>query len=202
MGPLELQEAKALTKPRYRGKVSDSTPLKGNVYLAIACHGPRITHNQPAPLELLVSLVRQLFTASQKRRCKKIIMDGELIKETFNLGRKQIAIILSALWNELERMGSNHIKCEVYFKHSEAGDSTSREVTLRWPLFIQIGPTAEKIGEVTSTIQPEGVLWKDLQAHIQHNTAQHTTAQHSTTQHSTTQHNTTQHSTTQHTTAH
>ena len=27
-------------------------------------------------------------------------MDGELIKETFNLGRKQIAIILSALWYE------------------------------------------------------------------------------------------------------
>ena len=78
-------EAKALTRPRYRGKVSDSTPLKGNAYLAIACHGPRITHNQFAPLELLVSLVRQLFTASQKRRCKKIIMDGELIKETSNL---------------------------------------------------------------------------------------------------------------------
>merc|ERR1712215_81466 len=51
--------------------------------------------------------------------------------------------------------------------------STNREVTLRWPLFIQIGPTAKKIGEVTSTIQPRGVIWKDLQAHIQNNLSNH-----------------------------
>merc|ERR1712237_167795 len=122
---------------------------------------------------MLVSLVRQIVTASLKRRCKKIIIDGKLIKEAFNLGRKQIAIILSALWYELERMGTNPIRCEVFFRHSEAGDSTNREVTLRWPLFIQIGPTAEKIGEVTSTIQPRGVVWKDLQAHIQNNLSNH-----------------------------
>merc|ERR1712055_787287 len=123
------------------------------------------------PLEPLVSLIRQLVITSQRRRCKKIIIDGELIKEAFNLGRKQITIILSALWYELERMGTNHIRCEVFFRHSEAGDSTNREVTLRWPLFLQIGRTAdaEKIGEVTTTIQPRGVIWKDLQNHIQSN---------------------------------
>ena len=161
--PKDLQEAKALSRPRYGGRVSESTPLNDNVYLVIACHGARTTHNQFAPLELLVSLVRQIVTASLKRRCKKIIIDGELIKEAFNLGRKQITIILSALWNELERMGTNYIRCEVFFRHSEIGDSSGREVTLRWPLFVQVGHTAEKIGEVTTTIHPRGVIWKELQ---------------------------------------
>ena len=66
-------------------------------------------------------------------------------------------------------MGTNHIRCEVFFRHSEVGDSTGREVTLRWPLFVQVGHAAEKIGEVTATIHPRGVIWKELQDHIQMN---------------------------------
>ena len=70
-------------------------------------------------------------------------------------------------------MGTNYIRCEVFFRHSEVGDSSSRKVTLRWPLFVQVGHTAEKIGEVTATVHPRGVIWKELQDHIQKNLSNH-----------------------------
>ena len=122
--------------------------------LVIACYGARAVNATFAPLELLVSLVRQITAASLRRRCRKIVLDGESMKGAFNLGRKQITTFLSALWNELEELGTGFIKCEAFFSNSEIGDNTKREVTLKWPLFVQGAYAAEKIGEVFASIHP------------------------------------------------
>merc|ERR1712115_589252 len=71
--PKELQEAKALSRPRFGRRISEPTPLAANVNLVIACYGARAVHNLFAPLELLVSVLRQIATASLKRKCRKII---------------------------------------------------------------------------------------------------------------------------------
>merc|ERR1712240_78372 len=99
--PRELQEAKALSRPRFSRRISEPTPLTSNVSLVIACYGARAVNQHFAPLELMVSLMRQVVAASIRHRCRKVIIDGELVKNAFNLGRRQITIILSALWNEL-----------------------------------------------------------------------------------------------------
>ena len=91
------------------------------------------------------------------------------MKGAFNLGQRQITTILSALWNELEELGTGFIKCEVFFSSSEVGDSTNREVTLKWPLFVQGAYAAEKIGEVSASIHPRGVNWRELLNQIQKN---------------------------------
>ena len=73
--------------------------------MVIACYGARAVDSHYASLELLVSLMRQIASASIRRGCQKLVLDGELLKNAFNLGRKQTMTLLSALWNELEYLG-------------------------------------------------------------------------------------------------
>ena len=171
--PRELQEAKALSRPRFSRRISEPTPLTSNVSLVIACYGARAVNQHFAPLELMVPLMRQVVAASIRHRCRKVIIDGELVKNAFNLGRRQITIILCALWNELEELGTGFVKCEVYFSQSQAGDSTTREMILKWPLFVQGQYTAEKIGEVSATIHPRGIEWREMLNQIQQNLKRH-----------------------------
>ena len=74
--------------------------------------------------------------------------------------------IPSALWNELEELGIWFVNCEIYFSHSQAGDSTEKEMILKWPLYVQGQHTAEKIGEVTANIHPRGVVWREMLSQI------------------------------------
>ena len=167
--PKELKEAKALTRPRFSRRISEPTPLIANVNMIIACYGARSVEPHYAPIELFVSLMRQIVSASVQRKFRRIVVDGELIRNAFNLGRKQVMTMLSALWNELEYLGLAGVKCEVYFNQSQEGDSTNKDIIMRWPLFIQGKNTAEKIGEVSAIIYPRGVEWKELCREIQRN---------------------------------
>ena len=47
--PKILQEAKALSRPRYGRRASEPTPLADNVHLVIACYGARAVDNLFAP---------------------------------------------------------------------------------------------------------------------------------------------------------